>query len=161
MKFTADVAYIARRPLTEAAIEAIAEIGGAASGKVGGKRITTFITVDAPDMPAATAAAIETIAERVPGKAESVEVMTTKEHDRRLAQKPRQLGGLGEVAQLLGVSRTRVSQLRDRKDFPRPLAEISSGPVWDLGDLSRFADGWQRKPGRRSKPNGAESHARL
>jgi len=42
------------------------------------------------------------------------------------------MGGVTEVAELLGVSRQRVAKLRERPDFPDPLGELAQGPVWDL-----------------------------
>jgi serine/threonine protein kinase len=42
------------------------------------------------------------------------------------------MGGVTEVAEMLGVSRQRVAKLRGRPDFPDPLGELAQGPVWDL-----------------------------
>ncbi len=58
------------------------------------------------------------------------------------------LVGLAEIASTLGVSKQRVGELRRRSDFPRPVAELASGPVWKLSMLKRFVAGWERKPGR-------------
>jgi serine/threonine protein kinase len=44
-------------------------------------------------------------------------------------------GGVSEVAEALGVSRQRLAKLREREDFPEPLAELAQGPVWDLGAI--------------------------
>jgi hypothetical protein len=38
-----------------------------------------------------------------------------------------------------------------RPGFPAPVGELASGPVWLEGDLSRFMDTWERKPGRPRK----------
>src|SRR5438034_11792569 len=39
--------------------------------------------------------------------------------------------GLSEVAELLGASRQTVGNWRQRRpDFPRPVAELKSGPIW-------------------------------
>ena len=47
-----------------------------------------------------------------------------------------QLVGISEIAELAGVSRQAVSNWRTRfKDFPHPLAELSSGPVWQNEDI--------------------------
>lgn len=64
------------------------------------------------------------------------------------SEKPRELAGTSEVADLLGVSRQRVSQLAARDDAPAPIARLKSGPVWYFSDWSVFAEGWHRKPGR-------------
>lgn len=58
------------------------------------------------------------------------------------------LVGVTEVAEMLGVSRQRVSVLRTRDDFPRPVADLAAGPVWQRGSLRFFLEGWARKPGR-------------
>lgn len=50
--------------------------------------------------------------------------------------------GLSEIAELAGVSRQAVTNWRARmKDFPTPIAELMSGPVWRLEDINR----WLRK----------------
>ncbi len=56
--------------------------------------------------------------------------------------------GVAEVAELLGVSRQRVYQLRVAyPDFPVPVAELTSGPVWHESELLA----WQSQhPDRRS-----------
>jgi hypothetical protein len=41
------------------------------------------------------------------------------------------LVGVVKVAAMLGVSRQRVSQLADTKDFPAPAAVLAAGPVWE------------------------------
>jgi hypothetical protein len=56
--------------------------------------------------------------------------------------------GLAEVAELLAVSKQRVFQLRNRADFPKPMVELASGPVWTRDSLNRFLEGWERRPGR-------------
>ena len=56
--------------------------------------------------------------------------------------------GLAEVAELLAVSKQRVFQLRGRPDFPRPMVELASGPVWTRDSLNHFLEGWERRPGR-------------
>ncbi len=87
-----------------------------------------------------------------PGPLVCVDVMTSEEQDRRnnIPTHPT-LVGLAEVAALLEVSKTRASQLRSRPDFPNPLAELASGPIWDKAMLLRFIEEWPRKAGRPSK----------
>lgn len=61
------------------------------------------------------------------------------------------LGGVSEVASLLGVSRQQIAKLKDRAEFPEPVAEIASGPIWDLDELERWmSSGMRRGPGRPS-----------
>jgi hypothetical protein len=58
------------------------------------------------------------------------------------------LVGIAELAELVGVRRQRASVLARRPDFPEPLAELASGPVWDRRMVERFVQSWVRKPGR-------------
>lgn len=58
--------------------------------------------------------------------------------------------GSSEVGELLGVSRQRVHQLhREHPDFPPPLVLVSMGPLWDEAAVEKFAQVWDRRPGRR------------
>ncbi len=62
------------------------------------------------------------------------------------------LGGVSEVVELVGISRQRFSELRARADFPEPVAELASGPIWDLSEIERWASsGVRRGPGRPAK----------
>lgn len=54
------------------------------------------------------------------------------------------LMGTAEVAELLGVSRSRVGQLAQRDDFPSPVVRLAAGPVWESADIER----WARETGR-------------
>ncbi|MCQ3807492.1 MAG: serine/threonine-protein kinase [Acidimicrobiaceae bacterium] len=61
------------------------------------------------------------------------------------------LGGVSEIAQELGLSRQRVSQLRESPGFPAAIGEISAGPIWDLNDVARWnTSGLRRSSGRPS-----------
>lgn len=64
---------------------------------------------------------------------------------------PERFLGLAEVAQLFGVSKQRVSELRATPRFPAPIAELAAGPVWKASTLGRFLESWERKPGRPRK----------
>jgi hypothetical protein len=80
-----------------------------------------------------------------------VEIMTERYQDAWLSEPPEEHVGLSEIAGLLGVSKQRVFELRERPDFPRPLAELAAGPVWKRSSLNHFIAGWDRTPGRRKK----------
>lgn len=82
---------------------------------------------------------------------EALEVQTDAHLDRELAT-PNfpELVGLSEIGEMLGVSKQRVGQLREREDFPKPVAELRSGPVWSRPMLGHFLEGWQRRGGRRA-----------
>jgi hypothetical protein len=59
-----------------------------------------------------------------------------------------ELVGVAEVAEILGVSKQRVSALRDEPWFPRPITQLASGPVWSAAGIRKFSRGWSRRPGR-------------
>jgi hypothetical protein len=61
------------------------------------------------------------------------------------------LVGVAELAELCGVTRQRASALARSSGFPEPLAELASGPVWDLRMVERFVREWPRKSGRPAK----------
>lgn len=81
------------------------------------------------------------------GIARSV-VLTQDMLTRELTQEPETYLGVTELARSLGVSRQRVAELRTRRDFPDPVAELAAGPVWRGSTLRRFVESWDRKPGR-------------
>jgi len=56
--------------------------------------------------------------------------------------------GVSEVASMLGVSKQRVAELREKPGFPAPIAELAAGPVWTEASLRRFVAEWKRRPGR-------------
>jgi serine/threonine protein kinase len=57
------------------------------------------------------------------------------------------------VADLLAVSRQRVSSLRMRPGFPEPVVELAAGPIFDLEAVGRWAKSSRRTSGRpRSTP---------
>ena len=150
-EYTVDLTIETAEPLTTEALFAVAAIGGAAGGNVGEHRLRHHPhgRGDRP-FPGAIASAIDRLPVR--GTVVAVEATTTAEADRRLAEPPfPDLAGVAEVAAMLGVSRQRLDALRKRHEFPAPVANLAAGPVWRKGDLTRFADGWHRKPGRPPK----------
>jgi hypothetical protein len=58
------------------------------------------------------------------------------------------MGGVTEVAETLGVSRQRVSKLRERADFPDPIGVLAQGPIWDLTAV----EAWNGSGSRSSTP---------
>ena len=78
-----------------------------------------------------------------------VEAVTDDEADRRLADPPiPELVGTPEAGEILGVSRQRVHQLRQREDFPAPVVELGTGPLWTQMSIEAFDEAWNRTPGR-------------
>ncbi|MDP1794290.1 MAG: hypothetical protein Q8K63_09160 [Acidimicrobiales bacterium] len=56
-----------------------------------------------------------------------------------------ELVGVGEVAEILGVSRQRVHQLKAaHADFPEPLGRLRAGYIWRKQDIVR----WAKQTGR-------------
>lgn len=52
-----------------------------------------------------------------------------------------ELLGLSEVAELIGASRQTVSNWRQRRgDFPDPVADLKSGPIWTREDVVEWAE---------------------
>lgn len=84
-----------------------------------------------------------------------VEVIAEAEHDAQL-ERPNfpVLLGVAELAERLGVSKARASELARLESFPRPVAQLASGPVWTTASVSGHLEGWQRKPGRPRKLEG-------
>jgi chromosome partitioning protein len=49
--------------------------------------------------------------------------------------------GLSEVAELLGASRQTITNWRQRRqNFPSPIAELKSGPIWSREDIVEWAE---------------------
>lgn len=93
--------------------------------------------------------ALEAVAGESPAVAR-VDVMTEAYEDRWLNEEPETYVGVAEVAGMLRVSKSRVSELRGRRGFPAPVAELAAGPVWRRSSLERFLGEWDRRPGRPS-----------
>lgn len=49
-----------------------------------------------------------------------------------------ELAGLREAAEILGVTPPRVTQLRQRADFPPPVAVLRMGSVWLRADIEAY-----------------------
>jgi hypothetical protein len=72
-----------------------------------------------------------------------------------------ELAGLAEAAEILGVSKQRVTELRAQPAFPAPVAELKSGPVWTRDSIEEFAQTRRRQPGRPAAEALAASAAQL
>ena len=55
------------------------------------------------------------------------------------------LVGTTEIASLLGVSRQRADQLTHAPDFPKPVATLAQGRVWERGAVEAWA--LEHRPG--------------
>ena len=112
--------------------------------------------VNAPDALAAAAHAVAVwndAQRRVElGDAGPIQVSVVREEEFRrqvdAANFPA-LVGVSEIAELLGVSRARASEMARRAtNVPRPVAQLASGPVWTETSIRAFAEDWPRRPGR-------------
>ena len=52
--------------------------------------------------------------------------------------------GVTEIAEMLGVTTQRVSQLVRAPGFPEPAARLAAGLIWDRKDV----EAWARETGR-------------
>ena len=64
--------------------------------------------------------------------------------------------GVAGVAEMLGVTKQRASQLANSDRFPRPVAELNSGRVWLRASIESFNRRWTRKPGRAQRLKSGE-----
>ena len=88
----------------------------------------------------------------------SAEVETVEEMDRRLQESNiPDLVGIAEVAGILGVTKQRASELSRSRRFPKPIAQLAAGPVWDRHAIARFVERWPRR--RTGRPKKAAAMA--
>jgi hypothetical protein len=48
------------------------------------------------------------------------------------------LGGVSEVAAYLRISKSSLADRRRSYQFPKPLAELDCGPIWDMEDVEAY-----------------------
>lgn len=56
--------------------------------------------------------------------------------------------GITEIAAILEVGKTRAGQLVEHKEFPRPIANLASGRVWNEAAVRKYAKTRRTAPGR-------------
>lgn len=131
-------------------------VGGLTTdGEEGVARYGTRFCVDAEDAEGAVRSAVGAFraAQRELGLPEwptvRLEALTMEdlERDNTAARWP-ELLGVTELADLLGVSKQRASELARSTSFPPPLMHLASGPVWVRPVVERFSETWERRPGR-------------
>lgn len=135
--------------LADRIIEDLQEYSPAVGGR--GQRIGVTMSVEAStDRQAfdrAHAALRQTLGHRA--KVIDARVQTVEELERELEAPPvPALAGIREVAQVLGVSRQRASELAGSPGFPKPVASLAAGPVWFHSTIRSFNEKWERRPGR-------------
>ena len=131
--------------------ESVLEGFGASVARIPGRGVD--VTMYAPgemDMPDALVKVVREAghAMRVPAPV-GIEIVTEREQARRAAAPTMpELMSAAEIADELGVRRQRVHQLRATPAFPAPPAELRGGAVWDAAAVRKFAESWEREPGR-------------
>jgi hypothetical protein len=116
---------------------------------------TTLAAVSAQDAASRAADIVTTAAGqcRMPTwPIERLEVVELERRDADLAVSNfPHLVGTAEVAELLGVSRQRIHELRKADRFPEPMIELAAGPIWLRPAIEKWDAERDRRPGRRPK----------
>lgn len=60
------------------------------------------------------------------------------------------LVGLAEITEMLHVSKRSAQRYVARPDFPKPIAQLAAGPVWEQSAIRAWAE--QRLPLRPGRP---------
>ena len=75
MDYFVDIRLLSRRPLTKRMLLATAQIGGVATGRIGGRRLETTLTVTADDAKQAETCVTDFIRRRLPSDIEVIEAI--------------------------------------------------------------------------------------
>jgi hypothetical protein len=135
-------------------IEALTGHGPALS--VANDEVSVRFSIDAPSVEDACQDALALFRNILPDlRVFRIEVETADELDMRLAADDvPELLGVAELAQALGVSKQRISELTELGRFPAPVARLKAGPVWQRSAIARFVRRWPRRAGRpRARPD--------
>lgn len=113
------------------------------------------MTIEAATLRQATEAALKaartahTDAFGHPGEPTHLRVLDVDEHLRESTNPtPLDLVGLVEVADIIGRTKQRAGQLAQQPDFPAPVAELRSGPVWTRASIEHWFEHWHPQTGR-------------
>ena len=115
------------------------------------KSITVALTVEAPSLKEALEDGFERLSSFSGREIEPIAARVSRQADFEAALlEPRipQLMGVAEIAERLGVSKQRVSELARGQNFPRPVIALAAGPVWLASSIEGFVASWPRKAGR-------------
>ncbi|MEU6033952.1 hypothetical protein ABZ801_00935 [Actinomadura sp. NPDC047616] len=123
------------------------------AGKPAPDRTSIQLTLSAPtitDAQAAATSAVTTALAEVGQPAELVRMDTMPDEDftTEIDDTALSLAGTREISEMLNVGKARTAQLIERPDFPRPLAYLSAGRIWNLNEVRAWAETWDRRPGR-------------
>lgn len=166
---TLDLDVDADQPLEEIADDLVGLLSGTEGVvSIAGSILAVAISIDAADANRAVARATERIRDafatlRLPSSARARIVgVAAKRADLVAAELDRptfpEIVGVAEVAELLGVSKQRITELRTSGRLPSPIADLRAGPVWPKAAIERWLEGWERKPGRPRKIVAAVPH---
>ncbi len=119
-------------------------------------RVSAVFEVKAATLRQATDAALRHARTLLPVKPAELVVRTSEQHVAVTEHPgPMDLVSLGDAAEILGVSPTRVVQLWETlSDFPDCVARPRSGPIWTRASIEAFKvrrDGNRRRSGRPRK----------
>lgn len=160
---TVEVDLDAARPYDlEELADLLAGHHGAAAGDLSEATLEFDVDADSPGRAAVCGQEIaEDLLPRVGAHVmalRSVRAMSVAEQERFVASPAvPALVDVAEVARQLGVTKQRVAQLRNRPDFPDPVAELDARPVWTEASVACFVQSWHRRPGRRPKTASVEA----
>lgn len=141
---------------------AIADRGGVPLGSGDARRYGARFLVTAPEADSAVDAGVEVFKDAVASAGlpdapiTDVEASTLGELERAGAgHDVPDLVGVPELAELLGVGHHLVTILVRAKGFPRPAAELNSGPLWTVASVDRYlravrSDGGEQRPSGRA-----------
>jgi hypothetical protein len=122
-------------------------------------RYSVRLSVQADDIRGAVQEAIQRVSAAVERSGlpswpfVQVTAQTAEELDRDLAHPTiPELLGVAELAERLGVTKQRASNLAKDSCFPKPLTVLASGPIWAESTVARYTATWARRPGRRKSP---------
>lgn len=109
------------------------------------EQLTMTFNLDAPDAASASNLALTLGNEALEAgrilSAElvGVELLTHEERDKANQQLPNVLG-VAEIADRLGITRQRVTQLAKSQKFPQPATRLAMGPIWLAADLEPIVE---------------------
>ena len=135
--------------LADRLLEALKEYSPAVSGR--GGRVGITMSIDASNARQAFDRAHSALRQALGRRFNVVDVrvQTLKQLGRELeAPAIPALAGISEIAEILGVSRQRASELAGSDAFPKPVANLAAGPVWLGSTVLSFNQQWERRPGR-------------
>jgi integrase len=107
---------------------------------------STTLTVEAPTLQTATAAAVEHVATRTGETIDGVQVLRPEAHEHR-AKYPRlpPMVSYGDLAQLLGMTRQSARELAAVPGFPAPVLTTAAGPIRTRAAVEEWLTNWQAR----------------